>query len=138
MSASGMDTQVDGGEQVDPNDVDMLNPNLRPEDQDVDMVPVVLTPGAYASPDPATSGQRMVALTEAAELGVEVSADYAQAETEAAEGGGEEAPQEEGFDYNSMTAADLKAEADSRGLSYPSNASKSDLVALLEEDDAKP
>jgi len=107
-----------------------LNPNLRPEDDVADMEPVIMTPGAYASPDPETAGLRMVSLQEADQLQVEISPDFAQ-EAEAA-------PQAAatGVDYNSMTVADLKAELDDRGIEYANNASKAELVQLLEEDDA--
>src|SRR5215467_7521971 len=38
--------------------------------------------------------------------------------------------------YETMTVADLKAEADSRGLTGLSNASKADLISALQADDA--
>jgi hypothetical protein len=111
---------------------DVINPNLRPEDQDVDMEPVVLTPGAYASPDPATQAWAMVPLTEAAVDVMAVSADFGQ-QPEPVEG---QAPSAGGQDYNSMTVAELKQELDNRGAAYDANALKADLVTLLEEDDA--
>lgn len=35
-------------------------------------------------------------------------------------------------DYSKLTVAELKAEADAKGLTYEANAKKADLVALLE------
>jgi hypothetical protein len=124
---------------VNPSDVDMNNPNLRPEDQEVEMEPVILTPGAYASPDPATSGQVMVSLEVAEEAGMELSPDYAQDELSEPAADGEDSGNGgtvQSVDYNAMTVTDLKAELDNRGISYASNASKADLISLLEDDDA--
>ena len=39
------------------------------------------------------------------------------------------------MDYQNMTVADLKAEADSRDLDYASDAKKDELIALLKKDD---
>ncbi|WP_432763678.1 HeH/LEM domain-containing protein [Enterococcus innesii] len=36
-------------------------------------------------------------------------------------------------DYNSLTVAQLKALLDERGVDYPSNALKADLITLAEE-----
>lgn len=44
-------------------------------------------------------------------------------------------PEEEAAEYSDMTKADLRAEADSRGLDVASDATKAEIVAALEEDD---
>jgi hypothetical protein len=55
----------------------MVYPNRPEEMQDMEMEPVVLGPGSYASPDPATESGRLLPLTEHP-LNEEISSDYGE------------------------------------------------------------
>ncbi len=76
------------------------------------------------------------AATEAPDEVTEEEADTS--EEEQGEQDGKAVPFDDGIDYNEMSVSELKAECDARGLAYKPKASKTALVAILEEDDKVP
>lgn len=129
------------------------NPYMHPEDQDMEMQPVVVGPPGYASPDPATNAGKLLpledhalnaeTLPEEAE-GAAISADYGsdvQSLTVPAVGTtapiAPEAPAGEvaEADYEEMTKADLQTLADNRGVEVASSWTKAEIIDALEEND---
>lgn len=107
------------------------NPYLSPEEQDMELEPVKIGPGAYASPDPATSEHAMVTSWGDEPLETHVAAAAAEKAAEAREG-----------DYNSMSKADLEKLAKEReleveGTGANKSVKKSDLVGALQRDDTE-
>jgi hypothetical protein len=80
------DMVKDGDEFTNPvgTPSDLLNPNASPEEQDMDMTPVVVGPGSYASPDPATTQARLRPLQDHPIAG-DLSEDYGADEIAAIE-----------------------------------------------------
>jgi hypothetical protein len=132
------------------------------EEQFMDMTPVIVGPPAYGSPDPLSSAGRLLPLDQhpfnpdslpddhPSRIDPEYGKGY-QADLTSDEIGGQfpGAPQrtdlerdqqgasaEEAPDYDSMTKADLQAEAESRGLTVSSTATKAEIVQQLRDDDA--
>lgn len=114
----------------DPRD-NLTYPNRREEDQNVEMKPVVVGPGAYASPDPNTEAGRLLPLNEHP-LADTLSADYGKDHLDAgASAGGEE----EASDYNDLTVEELKDEARDREIDGFSSMNKAELVKALKKSD---
>jgi hypothetical protein len=135
------------------------NPYMSPEEQDMDMQPQVMGPPQYGSPDPATSAGRLLPLTThplQAHLLPEghpaaISEDYGNdvaGYTHPATATSHPLQSESDLDtdlqgrrdaregnYEEMTKADLKDEADARGLEGLSGANKSEIIEALEADD---
>jgi hypothetical protein len=123
---------------------ELINPYLSLEEQDMEMTPVVMSPPAYGSPDPATSAAKLAPLDET-ELGEAFSDDYAQDALAAGAVPGDTAGQDaveeaqaqaaagaESDDYNDWTVAQLDEQfGDEEG--YPSSGNKADKVAWAEE-----
>lgn len=139
---------------------ELRNPYMSEEDQQVEMKPVVVGPPGYGSPEPVSQAGRLVPIAdhplapENAPEGAAISEDYGadvegvtttpltttapvapMTDLELASAG-LAVPAEEG-DYESMTVTQLRDEANSRGLTGLSGATKAELVEALETNDAE-
>lgn len=121
---------------------ELLQPNLSPEDQDMEMQPVIVGPGAYASPDPATNSGRLRSI-ENHPLQDRISEDYGQDVAGATVEPGETHPGEPGTlegdlqgdreaSYEEMTKAELLEMAADREIEGRSDMSKAELVKAHE------
>jgi hypothetical protein len=133
------------------------------EEQNMDMTPVVLGPPAYGSPDPISSGGRLLPLGEHPfrpdllpedhpsridpeygkgyegvlspdEIGGSFPGAPGRTDLERDQQGADQSA--EAVDYNEQTKADLLAEAQSRGLDVSNSNTKDEIVSALEADDA--
>lgn len=133
------------------------NPYMHPEDQNMEMQPVVVGPPGYASPDPATNAGKLLPLEDHA-LNAEtlpeeasqaaISEDYGQdVQDLTVPAAGQTAPitpeaSQAGMsgevaeaDYEEMTKADLQTLADNRGVEVASSWTKAEIIDALEEND---
>lgn len=138
----------------------LSSPYMSPEEQTMEMVPQVVGPPAYGSPDPQSSAGRLrplsdhpnaenisedygsdiegVVLPSPEEGGSQTGSGVSPAGREDLgpnQGGSAEASAEEGG-YEEMTVAELKAEAANREIQGRAGMNKDELIAALEEDDA--
>lgn len=136
------------------------------EEQSMEMQPVVVGPPGYGSPSPITSAGRLLPLDQhpfnpealPEDHPARIDPDYGKGYGEAIspedvgtsfpgtssgsdlendmKGKESEDDEETSTSYEEQTKADLTAEAENRGLDVPSGATKAEIVAILEDDDA--
>ena len=108
----------------------LLNPYVSPEEQDMDMEPVIVGPPSYASPDPTTNAGRLRAI-EDHPLQEDISEDFG-ADVKASEEGEEG---EEENSYDGMTKVELSELASDREIEGHSSMNKDELISALRESD---
>ena len=116
---------------------ELLNPNVSPEEQDMEMIPAVVGPPSYASPDPMTNAGRLRPLSDHP-LEDTISEDYgADVSDLVRDTQGTDEEEEEGEDdgYEALTVEELQIEAADREIEGRSGMNKAELVAALEASD---
>lgn len=117
---------------VDPTEGQLESAN-RPEGMKaMEMDPVVVGPGAYASPDPDTEAGRLLPLSEHPSAD-DISEDYGKDALDAGDSAGPEVEDAgNGDEISAMTVAELDEQyGDEEG--YPTDGKKSDKVAFARE-----